>query len=100
MVGGVEQLLEDLQHVMTEIEGLVKETAATAGDGAGDAVQGLEAILTRSRRRLRKLEKEVRHDVGQRVHSADRYVRENTWRSLAMAAGAAFVVGVLLGRRD
>ena len=34
-------------------------------------------------------------DVGE----ADRYVRDNPWQSIGIAAGVAFVIGVLVGRR-
>ena len=99
MAGSVERVLKDLHEVIVEIEGLVKETTAAAGDGASGATQGLQAILTRTRARLADLEKTVKHDVQRSARAADRYVHDNAWKSLATAAAAALLMGVLLGRR-
>jgi ElaB/YqjD/DUF883 family membrane-anchored ribosome-binding protein len=100
MASGAERLLEDLQHVMTEIEDLVKESASTAGDGAGDAMHRLQSILIRTRDRFGELERMFKSDVQRGAHAADRYMHENTWKVIATAAGTAFVLGVLLGRRN
>jgi len=99
MASSVERVLKDLQGVVVEIEGLAKETAAAAGDGASGATQGLQAILIRARGRLADLEKTVKHDLKRSARAADRYVHDNAWKSLATAAAAALLMGVLLGRR-
>ena len=99
MTSSVERVFEDLQQVMAELEGLVKETVTVAGDGASGATQGLQAILTRTRNRYSDLEKAVKHDVRRGARAADRYVHDNAWMSLATATAAGFLLGVLLGRR-
>jgi ElaB/YqjD/DUF883 family membrane-anchored ribosome-binding protein len=65
------QLKDDLQRIAREFEQLVKSTLGGIGG------------------------REFKH--GARV--ADRYVRDNTWAAVAVAAAAAFLVGVLMTRR-
>lgn len=65
------QLKDDLQQIAREFESLMKSTLGAIGS------------------------REFRH--GARV--ADRYVRDNTWAAVAVAAAAAFLVGVLMMRR-
>lgn len=100
MVSSGERILEDLQQVIAEIEDLVKETAAAAGDGVNDATKGMQKRLARMRRQYGDLEKTVRHDVRRGVRVADRYVHDNAWSSIAAVGLAAFTLGFLLGRRD
>jgi ElaB/YqjD/DUF883 family membrane-anchored ribosome-binding protein len=33
------------------------------------------------------------------AHTADVYVKDNPWRTVAVAAGAGLLIGVLLGRK-
>jgi|GEM_PF-3512663 len=65
------QLKDGLRQIASEFETLVKSTLAAIGG------------------------REFRQ--GARV--ADRYVRDNTWVAVAVAAAAAFLVGVLMTRR-
>jgi ElaB/YqjD/DUF883 family membrane-anchored ribosome-binding protein len=65
------QLKDDLQRIVSEFEKLVKNAVGAIGG------------------------REFKH--GARV--ADRYVRDNTWAAVAVAAAAAFLVGVLVSRR-
>lgn len=64
-------LRDDLQKIVTEFEKLVKGALGNIGG------------------------REFRQ--GARV--ADRYVRDHTWAAVAVAAAAAFVVGVMMSRR-
>jgi ElaB/YqjD/DUF883 family membrane-anchored ribosome-binding protein len=65
------QLKDDLQRIASEFEALLK--SSLGGIGSRQLRQGARA--------------------------ADRYVRDNTYAAIVVAAAAAFMVGVLMTRR-
>jgi ElaB/YqjD/DUF883 family membrane-anchored ribosome-binding protein len=95
-----ERILEDLERVGAELEGLVKSVADSAGEKAGDAADALKDRLGEARERLSRAERLARRNVKRGLGAADRYVRGNAWESLAAAAAIAFLAGFLMGRRD
>ena len=70
MATNTERVLDDLQRVVGQFEGMMKDAAESAGK-----------------------------DVRRGLRSADRYVRDNAWESVAAVAALAFIAGLLLGRR-
>jgi ElaB/YqjD/DUF883 family membrane-anchored ribosome-binding protein len=100
MASSTERVLEDLQRVVGELEGLVKGAAESAGECAGDAAEGLKEGIEDARERLSDIEDAARKNLKRGLRVADRYVRDNTWESLGTAAAIAFLAGFLVGRRD
>jgi ElaB/YqjD/DUF883 family membrane-anchored ribosome-binding protein len=100
MATGTERVLDELQHVAAELEGLLKGAADAAGESAGDAAHALNDRLARARDRLSDAEKTAKQNVERGLRTANRYVRHNAWESLGAAAALAFLAGFLLGRRD
>ena len=94
-----EKVIEDLRELAANTEALV---AATAGEG-GDKVQQLRMRAEDSLReaRLRLLEAGVRMEgkVRHGARAVDDYVHDRPWHSLGIVAGAAFLIGYVLGRR-
>lgn len=64
-----------------------------AGSKTGTAYY---ATLKRSSGRLGQI---ARHELEHSREVADTYVKENPWRTVAIAGGVAFLGGLLLGRR-
>lgn len=100
MASGTQGICDDLQELVVELEQLMKATATAAGDRAGEAVEDLQERLARARARVNELGKTFERDVKRGARTADRYARDNTWASIGAVAVAAFLVGVLLRRRD
>ena len=94
-----EKIVEDLRELAANTQALV---AATAGQG-GEKVQQLRTRTEDSLReaRLRLLEAGVRMEGRMRhgAHAVDDYVHDHPWHSLGIVAGAAFLIGYVLGRR-
>jgi ElaB/YqjD/DUF883 family membrane-anchored ribosome-binding protein len=94
-----EKVVGDLRDLATNTEALV---AATAGQG-GEKVQQLRIRAEDSLReaRLRLLEAGVRMEGKMRhgTQALDDYVHDHPWHSLGIVAGAAFLIGYILGRR-
>jgi ElaB/YqjD/DUF883 family membrane-anchored ribosome-binding protein len=93
------QLMDDLRSVVSDAEALLKATAGMAGDQVEAARERAQDSLKAARARLGDLQDDVLAQARDAVQSTDRYVRESPWAAIGIAAGVAFVVGVLVGRR-
>ncbi|MFO0333506.1 MAG: YqjD family protein [Pseudomonadota bacterium] len=94
-----EQLLDDLRNVVADTEALLAATAGEAGSRADEARQRVAESLEQARIRLQELEYELKTRARAAAHETDRYVRENPWQSVGIAAAAGLVIGLLLSRR-
>jgi ElaB/YqjD/DUF883 family membrane-anchored ribosome-binding protein len=79
--------IEDLRTVVSEAQELLDSPALDSG-----IARQVHDKVTESLDRGRDLLKDVEHD-------ARRYVRDNPWQAIGIAAAAGLVVGVLLARR-
>jgi ElaB/YqjD/DUF883 family membrane-anchored ribosome-binding protein len=100
MSSNTERTLNDLNRLIGDLESLLKGAAGAAAEHAGEAGEKLSAGLAEARERLEAVEDKVRDGVQQGARRADRYVRDNPWPAIGIAAGAAFLLGVLLSRRN
>lgn len=94
-----DRLLDDLRQVVEDSEALLRATAGQAGERAQEARSRAEDSLRQARVRLESLEQEVVTRARDAAHEADRYVHANPWQSIGIAAGVAFVLGLLVSRR-
>jgi ElaB/YqjD/DUF883 family membrane-anchored ribosome-binding protein len=94
-----DKLMADLKVVVADAEELVKLTAGTAGDKLADVRSRLAGGLADIKLKLGDLEAVVVERTKQVARATDDYVHENPWRSIGAAAGAAFLLGLLVGRR-
>jgi ElaB/YqjD/DUF883 family membrane-anchored ribosome-binding protein len=91
-----EQLLSQLKRVVADLEGLAAAASGSSAEYSAAASEQLKEALSSARERIGELEAGLRRGAK----AADSYVRENTWASIAIAAGIAFLIGVLYRRRD
>jgi ElaB/YqjD/DUF883 family membrane-anchored ribosome-binding protein len=75
---------------------------ATAGD-ASERVSKARARAEESLRHAKARVIEIEHDLAARARAAaqatNAYVHKNPWPSIGVAAGAGFLIGLLIGRR-
>jgi len=95
-----ERALEDLQSVLAEIESLFDEAAAESGGGREKLDPAVCTGLTRLRARVSEVSQNLTRDVKRRVHAADDYVHDNAWALVGAGAAAAFLAGLIIGRRE
>jgi ElaB/YqjD/DUF883 family membrane-anchored ribosome-binding protein len=91
--------MDDVQKVIGEVEHLLKATAGQAGEKVDEARDRAERTLREARSKLEELQDEALSRARHAAGEADRYVRDNPWQSIGIAAGLAFLVGVLVSRR-
>ncbi len=95
-----EDLMSNLRAVVADAEDLLDATADQTGERietarakAGQSLAASRARLERFGDRAQARAREYAYDVDERVH-------QNAWTAIGVAAGAALVVGMLVGRRD
>lgn len=94
-----ERLIADFKVVVSDAEELLRATANQAGEKATDLRAKIQNRLADAKIRLADAEAAVIDRAKQAGRAADDYVHDNPWRSVGVAAGFGFIVGLLIGRR-
>lgn len=94
-----DKLVSDLKVVVSDAEELLKLTAGQAGDKLGDVRVRLGERLAIAKERLIEAEAAVVEKTKMAAHATDDYVHAHPWQSVGVAAGVAFLLGLLAGRR-
>ncbi|MRR52356.1 MAG: DUF883 domain-containing protein [Rhodocyclaceae bacterium] len=94
-----DKLISDVKVVIADAEELLRATASSAGDKAADLRAKLQDRLAAARIKLADAEAVVVDKAKAVGRVTDDYVQDNPWRSVGIAAGFGFIVGLLIGRR-
>jgi ElaB/YqjD/DUF883 family membrane-anchored ribosome-binding protein len=94
-----QKLMEDLRTVVADAEALLAATAHDVSDKARGARERATGSVEQARRRLEELEKDIKARAKAAADDASRYVSDNPWQSIGVAAAVGVVIGLLLGRR-
>lgn len=94
-----EKLVEDLQLLVRDAEALLNATATQTGERIQEVRARAEESLRMTKERLAEMEDQALERAREVATAADKYVRENAWQSVAIAAGVGLLVGLLLRRR-
>jgi ElaB/YqjD/DUF883 family membrane-anchored ribosome-binding protein len=94
-----DRFLADLKQFGADLELLVGQAKSLTGDGAAVARDQLARAFTKAQRSLGA----ARASAADRVYAArdraDRYVRDEPWKAIAIAAVAGALVALLRSRR-
>lgn len=96
---GNRQFVQDMKAVASDAEALMHATAGDASDLAVKARTRAEESLRHARTRIIEMEQQMIERAKAAAHATNGYVHENPWPSIGVAAGVAFVAGLLVGRR-
>ena len=91
-----EDVLAELRTLVAEAEKLVAEPAGEAADGV---LANLRARYDAARDRIAEVYSNTRRKVVEGAQAADTTIRDNPYQAMAVAAGVAFLVGLIVGRR-
>jgi ElaB/YqjD/DUF883 family membrane-anchored ribosome-binding protein len=94
-----EKLIEDLKVVAHDVEELLKATASQTGEKVAAARARAEESLRGVQKHLLEGGDEAAAHARAAADAADDYVRDNPWQAVGIAAGVAFLIGYLIGRR-
>ncbi|MCC6658595.1 MAG: DUF883 domain-containing protein [Rhodocyclaceae bacterium] len=94
-----EKLISDLKVVVVDAEEILKATAGQAGEKMADLRAKLQDHLHSARTSLAEAQAAVMERTKEVARATDDYVHDNPWRSIGIAAGIGFIIGLLIGRR-
>ena len=94
-----DKLISDVKLVIADSEELLRATAGQAGDKMAEARAKIQDHLNNAKASLAEAQAAVVERAKAVGHATDDYVHDNPWRSVGVAAGIGFIVGLLIGRR-
>lgn len=94
-----DKLVADMKIVLGDAEELLRATASQAGDKFSELRGRMQDNLASARASLANAQAAAIDKAKQVGHATDDYVHDNPWRSVGIAAGVGFIVGLLIGRR-
>ncbi len=94
-----DKLVSDLKEVVADAEELLKLTAGHADEKLGKLRDRLGDRLAATKVRIADAEAAVIAKTKEVAHSTDEYVHDHPWKAVGVAAGVAFLLGLLAGRR-
>lgn len=94
-----EKLVADFKVVVADAEEILKATAGQAGEKMADLRAKLQDHLHSARQSLIEAQAAAVERTKEVARATDDYVHDNPWRSIGIAAGIGFIVGLLIGRR-
>jgi ElaB/YqjD/DUF883 family membrane-anchored ribosome-binding protein len=94
-----DQLVSDMKAVIVDAEALLQATAEAAGERVGALRTRAQQTLTEAKAKLAQLDDDMVRQAKDAARTADRYVRDNPWGAVGIAAAAGVVIGLLISRR-
>ncbi|MDI3490821.1 MAG: hypothetical protein PWP11_2098 [Thauera sp.] len=94
-----DKLVGDLKAIIADAEELLKLTAGQTGDKLVDVRGRMGERLAVAKERISEAEAAIIDSGKKAARATDDYVHEHPWQSLGVAAGVAFLLGLLAGRR-
>ena len=94
-----EKLISNVKLVIADSEELLRATAGQAGEKIAEIRARTQDRLAAAKIKLAEAEAALMDQAKQVGRVADDYVHDNPWRSVGVAAGFGFIVGLLIGRR-
>lgn len=98
--GATQKLAEDFKVLTRDVEAALRATASEAGEHIGDLRQRLKNTIDSGRKVLAGSNKTWSQAAEETKARAESCLHENTWLSLAAAAGIGVILGFLMRRRD
>ncbi len=92
-----EKLMEDFSAVIADSEQLLKAMASAGGDKAQALRGDLERKLRDARMRIDELQGVAAERTREAARQTDEYVHDHPWESIAIGAGIAAVIGLVVG---
>ena len=97
--GNMNAVQTDVKTLVKDAQALLTAAAALTGEKAEDMrARGMQ-LLDVALGKASQVQGQALVKGKELAHSADVYVKDNPWRTIAAAAGVGLLVGVILGRK-
>ncbi len=97
--GHVDLIASDVRALVREAQALFGAAAALTGEKAEQLRARAMALLDSALTRAHVTEQRALERGKQLAHDADGYVRDNPYRTIAVAAGVGLLFGMVLARK-
>jgi len=94
-----DSLIKDMKAVVGDAEDLVKATASQSGEQIVRIRARAEESLRTARAHIKDITEGAEAQALAAARDVNKQVHDNPWTAIGVAAGVAFVVGVLAGRK-
>ncbi|WP_244827450.1 MULTISPECIES: DUF883 family protein [unclassified Caballeronia] len=95
---GKQKIIEDIKVLLNDSEELLRLSASLPGEGVDALRTRLRDHVDSARSALEDAQTSAQTRYKTSVECTEKYVRENPWQSLGIAAGAGFLIGLLVVR--
>jgi ElaB/YqjD/DUF883 family membrane-anchored ribosome-binding protein len=89
----------DMKALVRDAQSLLSAAASLTGNKADELRERGMALLDQALGKAGKYQDQAVVKGKELAHSADVYVKDNPWRTVAVAAGVGLLLGVILGRK-
>lgn len=89
----------DMKTLVKDAQSLLTAAGALTGTKADELRERGMQMLDAALGKASKYQDQAKVKGKELAHTADVYVKDNPWRTVAVAAGVALLVGVALGRK-
>lgn len=90
---------DEVQNLITDIEALVQSVGEAADPEVRRVRANVSAALGKTKKAIAEGAEQVQDQAKEALDTADRYVRNQPWEAIGIAAVAGLAVGYLLSRR-
>jgi ElaB/YqjD/DUF883 family membrane-anchored ribosome-binding protein len=95
---GKQKIVEDLKVLLTDSEEMLRLSAALPGEGVDALRERLRTHVDTLQAALADAQVAAQRGYRSMTVQTERYVRHNPWQALGIAAGAGFLLGMLVAR--
>ncbi|SAK50002.1 membrane protein [Caballeronia hypogeia] len=95
---GKQKIIEDIKVLLNDAEELVRLSATLPGEGVDALRSRLRDHVDSARVALDDAQASAQNRYRASVDCTEKYVKDNPWQSLGIAAGVGFLVGLLVSR--
>jgi ElaB/YqjD/DUF883 family membrane-anchored ribosome-binding protein len=94
-----EQLLADIQNVVTDAGKLLQDVGNTTSEGFAAARSKMEASLEGAKSKFDNARSIATEKAKLAANTTDDYVKQCPWRAVGIATAAGLITGILVSRR-
>ncbi|SIT40433.1 conserved hypothetical protein [Paraburkholderia piptadeniae] len=95
---GRQKIVEDLRVLLTDSEEMLRLAATVPGEGLDSLRERLRTHVDTLQAALGGAQTSAHRRYRSATVQTERYVRQNPWQSLGIAAGVGFALGLLASR--
>lgn len=92
-----DQLISELNAVVSEAEHLLKSVAEASGDKTDALRTSVEQSLENTKEKLHDLQQRATKKTQAAAKATDEYVHANPWQAIGMVATLSSVIGLVVG---